>query len=99
MEAGLLLDNETVPARGGATFERRNPVFGEVVTLAAAASAEDAVMPADSAACAFVGCLWTAPNARRDTLLEASRLLLARADAFTEIQWVTIEDPDQHHPI
>ena len=42
MDIGLLIDGGEVPAVSRATFERRNPVTGEVATRAAAGKAADA---------------------------------------------------------
>ena len=52
-QLGLLIANEDHQASGGATFERRNPISGEVATRAAAATVEDARRAADAAAAAF----------------------------------------------
>src|SRR5690606_13920429 len=43
---GLLIDNQDVQATGGASFERRNPLDGQVATTAAAASVEDGIRAA-----------------------------------------------------
>jgi benzaldehyde dehydrogenase (NAD) len=67
-----------------ATFERRNPVTGEVASTTPAASVADAEAAADAAAAAFP--VWSAlgPNARRALLMKAAVALEARADAFVE---------------
>ena len=49
----LLIDNQDVNASNNRTFERKNPVTGEVATVAAAANAADARKAADAAAAAF----------------------------------------------
>jgi len=66
------------------TFDRRNPVTGEVATTAPACSAKDAQAAADSAAGAFP--VWSAmgPNARRAILTKAADALAAKADAFVD---------------
>src|SRR5262249_7523717 len=46
----LMIDNADVKAAGNATFERLNPMTGEVAARAAASSADDAVRAADAAA-------------------------------------------------
>lgn len=47
MNAALLIDGADVKARGKATFERKDPVTGQVASVAAAGKAEDV-----NAACA-----------------------------------------------
>ena len=75
----LLIAGHLVPAHGGATFERRNPASGAIVTSAAAAQVADAKAAADAAAAAFP--TWSAlnPGARRAKLNRAADLLEARA--------------------
>ena len=78
----LLIAGHLVPAHGGATFERRNPASGAIVTSAAAAQVADAKAAADAAAAAFP--TWSAlnPGARRAKLNRAADLLEARAAEF-----------------
>lgn len=66
------------------TFERRNPVTGEVATTMPAASVADAEAACDAAAAAFP--VWSAmgPNARRALLMKAATALEARADDFVQ---------------
>ena len=52
-EVQLLIGDRDVSARNSATFNRQNPVSGEVATRAAAATPEDATAAADAAAKAF----------------------------------------------
>jgi acyl-CoA reductase-like NAD-dependent aldehyde dehydrogenase len=68
----------------GATFERRNPMTGEVATTAAAATVADADAACEKAAAAFV--VWSAmgPNARRALLNKAAGALEARASDFID---------------
>jgi benzaldehyde dehydrogenase (NAD) len=66
------------------TFERRNPVTGEVATRAAAASADDAVAAVDAALAAFPAWSALGPNARRAALMKAADALDARAAAFVD---------------
>jgi acyl-CoA reductase-like NAD-dependent aldehyde dehydrogenase len=84
MQAQLLIDNESRPAKGGATFERRHPVSNDVVTHAAAGSVEDAVAAVESASVAFKTWRHTAPSERRRILLKAADALEARTPAFIE---------------
>lgn len=85
METSLIIDNIDRSASNSATFERRNPNSGEVVTRAAAATAVDARAAVDSAQRAFSSWSRTGPNARREVLLAASRLLAARTEEFTHL--------------
>ncbi|NMG66159.1 aldehyde dehydrogenase family protein [Azoarcus indigens] len=78
----LLIGGQPVAASGGATFERRNPVSGEVATRAAAASAADARAAADAAAAAFPAWSQTTPGQRRALLAKAADLLDARTPDF-----------------
>ena len=71
------------PSARGKTFERRNPLTGDVATVAAAATVEDAVRAADAAAAAFTAWSATGPNLRRTLLNKAADILVARAADFT----------------
>ena len=44
-DVDLLINNADVEAAGGATFDRLNPLTGEVASRAAAAGTEDAGVP------------------------------------------------------
>jgi acyl-CoA reductase-like NAD-dependent aldehyde dehydrogenase len=81
-DLGLLINNEEVRATEGATFERQNPMSGEVATRAAAASLEDACRAADAAAAAFPAWSRTPPGERRRILSLAADKLAARIDDF-----------------
>lgn len=78
----LLINNKDVAAHGDATFDRLNPITGEVSTRSAAASVDDARAAAAAAAAAFP--LWSAmaPGARRSVLNKAADLLAARTPDF-----------------
>jgi benzaldehyde dehydrogenase (NAD) len=69
---------------GTATFDRLNPVTGEVATTAPAATVADANAVADAAAAAFP--VWSAlgPNARRALLMKAADALEAKAPQFID---------------
>jgi len=69
---------------GTATFDRRNPVTGQVASTMPAASVADADAACEAAAAAFP--IWSAmgPNARRALLNKAAVALEARVDAFVE---------------
>jgi acyl-CoA reductase-like NAD-dependent aldehyde dehydrogenase len=85
LDTTLLIGDRDPAATGGATFERRNPVTGEVATRAAAATATDAVAAADAAATAFPAWSALGPNARRGLLLKAADELASKADEFVSL--------------
>lgn len=64
------------------SFQRRNPLTGEIASEAHAASVADARVVADAAAAAFPGWAALGPNTRRAALLRAADALAARGDAF-----------------
>jgi len=84
-EVKLLIAGRDVPASKSATFDRLNPISGEVATRAAAATAADAKAAADAAAAAFPKWAALGPNARRTLLSKAADLLEARASQFATI--------------
>jgi len=84
MNINLLIDNQDVSAARGATFERMNPLTGEVATRAAAASVADAHAAANAAQTAFSSWSATGPSQRRALLLRAAEVLRERAPLFTE---------------
>jgi acyl-CoA reductase-like NAD-dependent aldehyde dehydrogenase len=69
----------------GATFERRNPMTGDVASVAKAATIADAVAVADAAQRAFAAWSQTGPNARRAILNRAADALEAKADALIDM--------------
>jgi benzaldehyde dehydrogenase (NAD) len=77
-ETALLIAGHNVAAQSGQTFDRINPVSGEVVTRAAAAGVADAIAAADAAAAAFPAWSATSPAERRSRLNKAADLLEAR---------------------
>lgn len=78
----LLIDGKTVPAAGGRSFERRNPLNDSVATKAAAAGVEDARAAADAAAKAFPAWSALGPNERRTLLNKAADALAAKTPEF-----------------
>lgn len=66
------------------TFDRLNPVTGEVATTAPAAGIAEANAAAEAADAAFPAWSALGPNARRAALNKAADALAARADAFVE---------------
>ncbi len=85
LDINLLIDDRDVAATGGATFERRDPITGEVASRASAATPADAKAAADSAAAAFPTWSKLGPNARRAVLLKAADLLEGRAGEFVSL--------------
>jgi len=82
MNIDLLIGGRKVAASGGATFERRNPVTGEVATVAAAATVADAKAACDAAQAAFPKWSAMGPSARRKILNKAADILEARTPDF-----------------
>lgn len=80
----LFIDGASVDATDGATFERANPVTGDVASTAAAATPDDARRAVDAAAAAFPAWSDTSPGERRGLLLAAAEALEARADDFRD---------------
>jgi len=78
----LLINGERVPASGGATFERRNPLDGSVATTAPAATVADALAAVDAAAQAFPAWSALGPGERRGLLMKAAHALEAKGAAF-----------------
>jgi vanillin dehydrogenase len=81
----LLIDGEWTAASGGGTFERRDPLTGDPVTVAAAAGREDARRACDAAAAAFPGWAGTPPGQRRVVLSKAADVLMERAPEIASI--------------
>jgi len=82
MQTQLIIDNETRDAREGRTFERRDPLSGDVVSQGAAADVEDAVDAVESAAAAFETWSITGPSERRAILLKAADIIERRTPEF-----------------
>lgn len=62
MQTQLIIDNEARGSREGKTFERRNPLTGDLVTESAAASVDDAIDAVESASKAFASWSATGPS-------------------------------------
>ncbi|MEH6502878.1 MAG: aldehyde dehydrogenase [Cycloclasticus sp.] len=84
MKTQLIINNETVDASSGATFERINSLTGKVVSQGAAATIEDANRAADSAAIAFKTWSETGPTERRLLLLKAADILESKTGDFIQ---------------
>jgi acyl-CoA reductase-like NAD-dependent aldehyde dehydrogenase len=83
-EVKLWMGGAAVAARSGETFERRNPLSGQVVSRAAAAGPADAVAAVEWAAAAFPSWAALGPTARRKHLQAAAVRLSERAGDFAE---------------
>jgi acyl-CoA reductase-like NAD-dependent aldehyde dehydrogenase len=81
----LMIGGKDVPAANKATFARNNPISGEEVTRAAAASVEDAKAAVDAAAAAFPKWAAVGPSERRAKLNKAADLLEQRAAQFATL--------------
>ena len=66
------------------SFDRLNPVTGEVATTASAASVADANAACDAAAAAFPAWSALGPNARRALLMKAAAALETKAPQFVD---------------
>jgi acyl-CoA reductase-like NAD-dependent aldehyde dehydrogenase/ABC-type branched-subunit amino acid transport system ATPase component len=80
----LIIADREVAAGDARTFDRRDPVTGEVATRAAAASTADAQRAADAAAAAFPEWSAKSPGERRKLLLKAADLLEAKIGDFAD---------------
>lgn len=83
-EVPMLLNNAPKHAQNQRTYQCHNPISGEAVTTAAAASIADARAAADAAAKAFPSWSEMTPVDRRDILLKASEILLSKTDLAAE---------------
>ncbi|MEG1455538.1 MAG: aldehyde dehydrogenase family protein, partial [Comamonas sp.] len=82
IEQQMLIGGQSVGATGGATFERRNPLDGQVATRAPAATADDARAAIDAAAKAFPAWAAMGPGERRGLLMKAAAAIEAKGEAF-----------------
>ena len=81
----FIVDGEAMDAQNGATFERKDPVTGQVATTTAAATIDDVNKVAAAAARAFQSWSETGPNARRALLLKAADLMEGRTNDFVKL--------------
>src|SRR6185503_1431666 len=84
-EVSLLINNAAARSARGATFDRLNPLTGEVASRSAAAAPEDAARAADAAAAAFPAWSEMAPAGRRALLNRAADLLATKASEFAPL--------------
>ncbi|WP_242127227.1 aldehyde dehydrogenase [Sphingobium sp. Sx8-8] len=87
-EIPLSIGGRNRPA--AASYDRINPVTGEVATRAAAATPEDAVAAVEAARAAFPAWSALGPNARRAALMKAADALDARATQFVDAMMAEI---------
>jgi len=80
----LYINGAYVPAEDGRSFTRANPITGDEVTEAAAASLGDVARAVDAAAGAFATWSVTSPGERRRKLLAAAQNLTARAEDIVQ---------------
>jgi salicylaldehyde dehydrogenase len=85
MQSQLIIDNQFVAAKSGATFNRIHPESGEVITSAAAGGVEDALAAVNSAQLAFQTWRNSAPSERRRLLLKAADVLESKTPQFIEV--------------
>lgn len=78
----ILINGESRKASNGATFERRNPLDGDVATVAPAATVQDALAAVEAASQAFAAWAATGPGIRRNLLNKAADALEAKGPAF-----------------
>jgi acyl-CoA reductase-like NAD-dependent aldehyde dehydrogenase len=81
----LLIDNEDLAALSGGTYDRIDPVTGEVATKAAAGQPDDANAAAAAAAAAFPQWSATGPGERRKLLLKAADIMDSKAGEFIRL--------------
>ncbi|MBI5108112.1 MAG: aldehyde dehydrogenase family protein [Rhodocyclales bacterium] len=82
LQAQMIINNQDVPSTSGASFDRLNPISGEVATRYAAGTVDSARAAADAAAAAFAGWAQTGPGVRRALLNKAADLLDQRTPDF-----------------
>lgn len=85
MNIQLLIGDQDVAAAGGKTFERKDPVTGEVATRAAAGGVDDVNRAVEAAAAAFPAWAAMAPTARRALLLKAADLMASKGAEFAAL--------------
>ena len=82
VDAALMIQDKDAPASDGATFERLNPMTGDVATRAAAATLADAASAVAAAAAAFPAWSALGPGERRARLDRAADFIERRASDF-----------------
>jgi len=85
MDAGLLIGGKIRPAAAGGTFDRADPVTGELATRAAAGRTADVDAAVEAAAAAFPAWSQESPTKRRAILNKAADELEAATAQFIEV--------------
>jgi acyl-CoA reductase-like NAD-dependent aldehyde dehydrogenase len=85
MDISLLIGGAEKQAASGSSYERKNPVTGDIATRAAAAGVEDAKAAVAAASAAFPAWAVTGPTQRRTLLLEAARIMESKVGEFTRL--------------
>jgi acyl-CoA reductase-like NAD-dependent aldehyde dehydrogenase len=80
----LMIGDRDTGATGGASFDRRDPIRGDVATRAVAATVADAQAAANAAAAAFPAWSAVGPSERRALLNRAADLLQERTPEFVK---------------
>ena len=94
-ETKLLIGGQAVAAASGRTFERANPISGQVVSRAAAAGVDDVERAIAAASAAFPKWSGFGPNERRTQLLAAVQRL---SDAGPELIRLMVEETGAAKP-
>ena len=81
----LLINGQDVAAQSGATFERKSPITGAVVSTAAAAGVADVAAAIAAAQAAFPAWSATSPLKRRELLQAAAAKLRAKSGEFSRL--------------
>jgi len=84
LQVSLMIGDRELSAADGRTFERIDPLTGEIASVAAAATIVDAIAAADAAASAFPVWSELGPSERRAKLVAAADTIEQRAEDFAE---------------
>jgi vanillin dehydrogenase len=84
LQVNLMIGDRELAAADGRTFERIDPLTGEIATRAAAATIVDAIAAADAAAAAFPAWSEVGPSERRAKLMRAADTVEQRTEDFAE---------------
>jgi vanillin dehydrogenase len=84
VDVALMIRGQDAPASDGASFERLNPMTGEIATRAAAATLADAASAVAAAAAAFPAWSALGPGERRARLNRAADCLERRTPDFVD---------------
>jgi benzaldehyde dehydrogenase (NAD) len=80
----LLIDGKNCDGSTEKVFTRKNPLSGEIATMAVAATVSDAKLAVEAASIAFPAWSALGPNARRSFLLKVAEILEAKTPQFIE---------------